>query len=190
MIRNTVHIWLLALLLCVGCAVKTTHPDIFAAIKAGDIEDVKRFIKKGTNLETLQPGTAFTPLIVAVDQNKPQVVELLIEHHAVIEAKDQAGLTPLNRAAYNNDPEMIRLLIKHKAEVNDGDSRGRQPIHWATMRNARDALDALLAAGADINATDGWGVTPLKMATDAKNITLMDYLKQHGAKDSTAVATP
>ncbi|KAI0269607.1 ankyrin repeat-containing domain protein, partial [Russula aff. rugulosa BPL654] len=59
----------------------------------------------------------FTPLHKASASGRIEIVRLLIEHGANVEAKDYLGQTPLDVARlYNGREEMIKLLSEHVAK--------------------------------------------------------------------------
>ncbi|KAI0270169.1 ankyrin repeat-containing domain protein [Russula aff. rugulosa BPL654] len=57
-----------------------------------------------------------TPLHVASACGAPEVVRLLLEHGADIEAKDKNGKTALQEAAENERDKVVELLREHGAE--------------------------------------------------------------------------
>lgn len=63
-------------------------------------------------------GTGDAPLHIAARNRDRAMVELLIEHGALLTDKDSAGNTPLHLAAINNDFDMAKLLVGHGAESN------------------------------------------------------------------------
>ena len=53
-----------------------------------------------------------------------EIVELLVENGAEVNAKGLADWTPLHLAAYNNNEQIVQLLIAKGAEMNPYTSPG------------------------------------------------------------------
>lgn len=103
-----------------------------------------------------------TALHLAVAENNLEAVQLLIEHGANINAKNEYDQTPLHAAS---SKEMAAYLINKGANVNIQDNYGNSPLHWAAKHNHLGVLETLLSAKeviVDIQNNDG--DTPLSMA--------------------------
>ena len=59
-----------------------------------------------------------TPLHIATGKNSLEMVSLLLDHGADIEAKDNDGWTPLRIAAVEHSLDMARLLIENDASTD------------------------------------------------------------------------
>src|SRR5438105_13849343 len=74
-----------------------------------------------------QPEKNSTALLLAVRNNKTDIIESLLEHKADPNLKSDAGISPLLAAVYTNPTErkrMVSLLLDHGAEVDAKDSLG------------------------------------------------------------------
>lgn len=89
-----------------------------------------------------------------------EMVQLLVESGADVNAVDGCGEWPLKSAAENNDVERIDWLLNRGAKV-DRTSTGETALHTAVRSDSREAVEALLRAGANPNAQDVDGWTPL-----------------------------
>jgi hypothetical protein len=86
-----------------------------------------------------------TLLGIACSKNHLDMVRMLIEAGAPVNAPDSGGRTPLHIAAtLGGDPKLIRLLIARGADVNAVDDRQWTPLaasrHWSGRDAARAAL--------------------------------------------------
>lgn len=99
-----------------------------------------------------------------------QVLRLLLDHGAEVDARDAGEQTPLLRACWGGNPATIELLLAHKADPNARDRQGATPLHYLVQRFQNSHLVStdtpvmarmLISAGANVNALDKTGQTPL-----------------------------
>ena len=113
--------------------------EVFAAIRGGKENDVKRILEE--NAESLDsfinqqdPASGQTPLMMAVLMGKEEVVRMLLKLPVVdasIPEKD--GYTPFHGAGFQGRASIARMLIKDSRglDPNDRHKDGFQPIHRA-----------------------------------------------------------
>lgn len=132
-----------------------------------------------------------TPLTHAVAENKPEMVELLIQRGADIRLADECGWTPITRAVTTN----IELLNKFPKEetklwlrahysipedVNAVDANDQTPLVSATIEGNLDKVRVLIYLGADVNKAENFCYTPLLYAA-LNQPKIFDYLSKKGA---------
>lgn len=84
------------------------------------------------NINKLSPSSG-TPLAVAVEERKPEMVGFLLEKGADPNlAGSFTGWTPLHIAVNNVDLQLVRLLIAKGADVNARDAAGWTPFMKST----------------------------------------------------------
>lgn len=65
------------------------------------------------------------------DTNQAAIIEMLIQHGAYVEARDENGCTPLMLACTNRDLSMTKMLMHYGASLNVKDNQGRTPLDYA-----------------------------------------------------------
>jgi ankyrin repeat protein len=89
----------------------------WAAVKGN--EDMVRFlIKNGANINApAETDMNQTPLILAINFNRPATAKLLIELGADVNIKDDFGAAPLNYAFLTRNRELVKFLVDHDAKL-------------------------------------------------------------------------
>ncbi|MCH8316371.1 MAG: ankyrin repeat domain-containing protein [Planctomycetes bacterium] len=145
----------------------TVDSPLAAAARSGDVAAIGQAIKDGKNLEQGYEDGA-TLLGIAAGAKQAEVVRVLLEAGAKIEARDQKGRMPLLAAVQtrNSSAEVVRALIAKGADVNTrGTMIGGTPLSWASGPfNNPEIVAALVAGNADVNQADNTGMTPLMWA--------------------------
>ena len=93
-----------------------------------------------------------TPLLTAVERNHPEIVALLIAHHADLEAaKPYDGSTPLLNAVKNGQHDIVKILVRAGADVNAADKYGNTPL---SLAKDPETLSLLRESGAQAASAD------------------------------------
>ncbi len=180
---------------------------LFDAVDEDDLADVRKHLAAGEDVNVRHPGGGETPLHVAASWASPQMVELLLDEgadinaRATIEDEEITDATPLHLAVLENKRANIRLLLQRGADVRagariydpagEGDGRDISALHMAASEGRTDLVRILLEADAPINATmsiwltDGsfelYHATPLHMAAFYGHANVVRLLLDHGA---------
>ena len=101
----------------------------------------------GMGDEFKQPNLQ-TPMLWAVTHGDKEMVALLLEFKAPLDAVDQDGKTPLHYAVEFKKPEMVQLLLAAQAPVDAVAKDGATPLIIAETAENEDIVKLLRQAGA------------------------------------------
>ncbi len=81
-----------------------------------------------------------------------EIVELLLEKGANVNAVGQGGSTVLHHAvsAKNCQVEIVKTLIEKGGDVNVADEGGYTPLHCAAFNGHKEIVEFLLEKGAKV----------------------------------------
>ncbi|KDO18794.1 TKL protein kinase [Saprolegnia parasitica CBS 223.65] len=129
----------------------------------------------GVNVNCMHHGS--TPLHKAASEGRVDVVCLLLEKGADVNASKADGQRPLHQAAFYGQVNVARLLYEKGANVNASNATGYTPLHYAAERNKSEMVQLLLDRGAKIDAKNKLFVALReKRIPDAVRILLNNFL--------------
>jgi ankyrin repeat protein len=120
---------------------KDESPLMLAAIK-GQLELCRRLIAR--NADVNKPG--WTALHYAATGGSLEVVQLLLDRYAYIDAESPNGSTPLMMAALYGTSETVKLLLQAGADPTIRNALGLSALDFAQRGNKQDAVDAIAAS--------------------------------------------
>lgn len=183
---------------------------IFDAIKAGQVDDVKRLVREHPELLKARDANGASPVLFAIYNQQPAVAdalaetapldlyeasalgkvgriqELLRDNPALVSTHAPDGFTPVALAAFFGRAEAAKTLIAAGADVNAAATNAFkvQALHAAVAGRNMEIIRAVLAAGADANAPQQAGFRPIHEAASSGNRELAELLIAHGADPS------
>ncbi|KAK7396140.1 hypothetical protein VNO78_16934 [Psophocarpus tetragonolobus] len=105
-----------------------------------------------------------TLLHVAISGSRADLVQLLLEFNADIEAKDRSGESPLQAACSGGEELIVELLLAHKARTERTETSSLGAIHLAAREGHEEVLRLLLLKGAKVDSLTREGETALHLA--------------------------
>lgn len=114
--------------------------EVIKAAKSGQVEKVKLLLAADPRLVDARDSDGSTPLHCATWKGHPEVVALLLDAGADVNAannNEHWGTTPLHAAAHANQAAIAQMLIDHGADLNAQDLTGQPPMHHTTFHKAK-----------------------------------------------------
>lgn len=141
----------------------------------------------GINLSTILPSlpqaappdwvlSPRTPLHVAAQYNNPDIIRILVEHGATIDAEADFKRTPLHVAAECGSTEATRALLELGADMECEDNVGDTPAHLAAYLGNLECVRLLLDYGFDIETRGFINRTVLHAAAVGGRLDIVTYL--------------
>ena len=178
---------------CLRCG-KIDKSRLVSAAWAGDTATVAALLAKGVDVNTTAAGIPHgspsynTALIAAATQLHPDVVRLLLESNANVNATDKYGGTALACASsagkYSSldadrakrQREVVKLLLSANADVNAKDAVDVSVLHSLVSGASNDdeqriaIIKSLVNAGADVNEVDGYSGKAIVSMTSSSSV--------------------
>jgi len=125
-------------------------------------------------------GAKYTALQIAVDENLPEIVDVLLQAGADVN-EVQDGRTPLMIAAEKGHLAIAQRLLARGAQLELRSDFGQTALYRAVFKEKPELVKLLLDAGANPNTRSHDGYTPLLCAVVDKNTTIIHHLLEAGA---------
>ena len=158
----------------------TWASSLHEAAEAGNLEEVKRLIEEGEDINA-QDVFRETPLHLAARRGHKDVVEYLISKGSEVNAKSIVRWTPLHTASFQGNKEVAELLISKGANINVIDKDGKTPLHHSAEQSHIDIAEILIFEGANIDTEDKDDRTPLYYAKVNGHKEVEEFLISKGA---------
>ena len=120
---------------------KDESPLMMAAFK-GHKELVRKLIARDAHVAK----TGWTPLHYAATAGHLEIMEILLEEHAFVDAESPNKSTPLMMAAKYGSLEAVKLLLENGAVPTLRNELGMTAIDFAQQANRKDAAELIAAA--------------------------------------------
>lgn len=154
---STVELFLL-------CPRKPQDGDNFAeGARSGSVGCASLLVEAVADINDASRNTSATPLHLAVEHERLEMIRWLLESGADKEAALHTGDTPLHLAARNMNAEVVRVLLEFGASPNAARHTDETPLHYAVRFSTPEVIRLLLESGAEHRPTEA-GAFPLHLA--------------------------
>jgi len=160
----------------------------------------KILIEAGAPVEPLSAQWRFTALQNACDAGNLELVKLLLEHNAKINASADQDFVPSPDSGYTGSPlqssvyspDIFNLLLEKGANINEppASMAGRTALQGVAELGDISRVKRLIKLGADVNQPGSTyhGRTALQAAAAEGHLSIVHLLLEHGA-DVNALAS-
>ena len=158
--------------------------DVFEAAAVGDVLRLEDILAADPAAAHTFSADGWTPLHLAAAFGTPQVVDLLLQHGAQIDAvsKNPQRNQALHAAlALGRDPETVHLLLAHGADPNATQVGGFTPLFSAATANRQDLVEMLIESGAHAHHRSDLDKTAADFARERGYAELADWLEAQPA---------
>ena len=165
---------------------------LVAALAGRHLQTARHLLHNGAHVD-VRDYDECTPLNDAVLYGDFEMVQLLLDFKADVNARNTRNETPIHRlsggsSSFNvphSGPQMLadiaRLLVEHGADLNAQNINGGTPLHAAAKGKSVEVVRVLLEHGANVGAEDKQGRTPLHQAAEYRKVEVVRVLLEHGA---------
>jgi len=157
------------------------RPLSFCSGSAGaPVEAVRLLLERGADANLYEK----TPtLIQASDSDRPDVVTLLLEKGAKINARGENGQTALMAALTSgaSQDKIVKILLEKGADVHLTNKSGQTALAVACQKGRVGAARLFLDKGANVNVKAEKGVRPLHEAAFCGSVEMVELLLSRGA---------
>jgi uncharacterized protein len=167
--------------------IATGETPIMTCASSGSTDAVRMLLARGADVNAKEPSQNQTALMWAASERHPQIVGMLIELGADLQAHSKKGFTALHFAAREGDLESVRLLLAAGVNINIRSQPDAQYAPQAREGGRRGGGPAGATAGGAVFAgargegSVAAGSTPLLVATVRGQVPLALFLLEHGA---------
>jgi len=177
----------------------------FDASRSDNLKTISRCIKLGADVNAEHYFNE-TALMYASEKGYTDIVRLLIDNNAYVDAKDGGGMTALMYASREGHVDIVRLLLDKNADVNTFDVGGDGTalvyasrkghvdivrllldkdakddgcmiaLMYASEKGYTDIVRLLIDKDTDVNSKDGDGMTALMYASRKGHIDIVRLL--------------
>jgi hypothetical protein len=164
---------------------------IFEAASEGKLHEIQKLVTRKNVNDKDENGK--TLLHYASENGQIDIIKVLINVGAVIDAQDGGGRTSLFLASNADKKETVNVLLNKGADPNIKDSNGDTAMHVAAGNGDLDILKLLIEKGGEINSVNNFNWSVLHnaaycVANYEENWDMIKWLLEAGA-DKEAKAT-
>ena len=158
---------------------------LMVVARTANADTARLLLAGGADVNATEQWGDQSALMWAAAQKQPEMIRVLVEHGADVDARGRAhdwqrrvtaeprikimhtgGFTPLLYAAREGCADCIDELVAGGADIDLSDPYGITPLVLALLNRHFDTAARLIENGADVDRWDWWGRSPLFVAID------------------------
>ncbi len=110
----------------------------------GHPEIAAHLVNQGANINLAATNQMkVAPIHAAAAARQFEIVKMLVENGADVNAKQHQGFVPLHAAAQNGDAEMAKLLLDHGADAKARSGNGQNALDLAMLQGHAKVVELL-----------------------------------------------
>lgn len=163
------------------------------AVMGGNCQAFKYFVSVGANADAANyAGDLPLHFLSLTAKNFDELLSLLLENGADINAKTKSGNTPLLNATLHGKSEIeLRQMVENGADWKIRNNRGNSILHLAVEGGNCEAFKYFISLGANVNATNNEGEMPMHaLSSTVKKFKEMVKLLDENGADINAISRP
>jgi len=153
------------------------HEDFIIAVSNDRVADVKQFLARGVDPNTVGPNGE-PALVLAARAGYTGTVDALLAAKANVNARSPVGDSAIMAASLNGHLELVKKLRARGAQI---DGPGWTPLIYAATGGQDAVVQYLIAEGASVNAVSPNGTSALMMAVREGKGSTVSLLLAKGA---------
>jgi len=142
-------------------------------------EKIKILLENKANIESYSKEG--TPLYIACIKGHTNMVKVLLDSGAMVDARCENANTPLIKASACGHNDIVSMLLEKKANIDFRDKWGKSSLHWASAEGKLNVIKILLEAKANVLAESIDGSTAMCEAAWSGHLDVIKYLVENGA---------
>jgi len=160
-----------------------TKDNIHSLVRRNKIGSIEALLNQNPGLVTATDHKGRTPLMCTTNY---EVLALLVQRGADVNAEDEFGRSALHHAAEEDKTVYAKNLIRLGANVDIADKCGWTPIFISVGNRNMEMTDLLIREGANLDVQGAKSATPLLMAFMYGNLEIVFTLLNNGANINAA----
>lgn len=135
--------------------------DIFHWCREGNAFQVRVWLDDTEHDMNLGDDHGFSPLHWASKEGRANIVEMLIQRGARINATNMGDDTALHLASAHGHRDIVHMLLRNKADINAVNEHGNTALHYACFWSYQGIAEDLINNGALVSVANRYGEIPL-----------------------------
>jgi len=153
------------------------------AVERGQLEAVRALVARKADVNRPSANNLHLgdpPIARALQQNRRDIVEVLLASGARLDYRNADGQNALRAAVAGGNPELVQLCVSKGLDLRGTDAAGRTALIWAAQDGSRAMVEWLLGQGLDAGARNAKGKTAADLAVGPNRPAILQLLKTGG----------